>query len=435
MNADVGDRHDERRFDVDDPHREDGLTVGVVVQSDFPTDRQVRPRKIAKAVDSDGETCLVYACENQQERTADDCSYTDVRRFDYFSGRSILDWLHSSFPFNPVWILWLVFSFRRDEVDVVIGGDVRAGLPTAVAATLLGLPAILDLQENNPERQGLLPVESPAHLITRNGRLIRWVEHLCIDLSDEVWVMVEERREDLVLQGIAEGKITVVRNTPLLAEMEPPEPRNSSGTNDTGKTNRTDDTNDSEETLTLVYLGVINELRGLDGIIEALPEIRDEAVSAKVIIRGDGDYRPELERRVDELGLQESVTFVERLELDEIPSFLASGDIGLELKEVNRHHNTTIPNKVFDYMALELPILLSNLRPSRRIVREENCGHVLPTHANPEQIARAVEHMSELDLQQMGENGRNAVLERYNWEQEWQKAAASIVRVSGRNRV
>jgi glycosyltransferase involved in cell wall biosynthesis len=431
MSTDGGDRRDERRFGADDPHHEDSLTVGVVVQSDFPTDRQVRPRKIAKAADSNGWTSVTYARENRRERTADDCSYTNVRRFDYFSGRSMPGWLHSSFPFNPVWILWLVFSFRHDEVDVVVGGDVRAGLPTAVAATLLGLPAILDLQENNPERQGLLPVESPAHLITRNGRLIRWIEHLCIDLSDEVWVMVEERREDLVLQGVAEGKITVVRNTPLLAEMEPPEPRSSFETDDIDETNGTkgtNDTSDSSETLTLVYLGVINELRGLDGIIEALPEIRDEAVSVKVLIRGDGDYRPELERRVNELGLQESVTFVERLELDEIPSFLASGDIGLELKEVNRHHNTTIPNKVFDYMALELPILLSNLRPSRRIVREENCGHVLPTHANPEQIARAVEHMSELDLQQMGENGRNAVLERYNWEQEWQKAQQSIRR-------
>jgi glycosyltransferase involved in cell wall biosynthesis len=127
--------------------------------------------------------------------------------------------------------------------------------------------------------------------------------------------------------------------------------------------------------------------------------------------------------------MQESVTFAGMIDLDDVPSFLASSDIGLILNEINRAHNTTIPNKIFEYMALELPVLVSNLRPLRRIVREEHCGYVLPTHADPEQIAQAVVRMSEMDLQSMGKNGRDAVTERYNWGQEWQKARRSIHRV------
>jgi glycosyltransferase involved in cell wall biosynthesis len=78
--------------------------------------------------------------------------------------------------------------------------------------------------------------------------------------------------------------------------------------------------------------------------------------------------------------------------------------------------NTTIPNKLFDYMAAGLPVLSSDAAPCARILGETGAG-VLFRHGDATALADAIGLLRDFGTRQaMGEAGRSAVRDRYNWE-------------------
>ena len=81
-----------------------------------------------------------------------------------------------------------------------------------------------------------------------------------------------------------------------------------------------------------------------------------------------------------------------------------------------------MPNKLFDYMLMSLPVVVSNFPLYRDVVQTHQCGLTVDP-ARPQEIARAIVYLIEhpREAQQMGANGRRAVLEKYNWEKESQK--------------
>ena len=74
-----------------------------------------------------------------------------------------------------------------------------------------------------------------------------------------------------------------------------------------------------------------------------------------------------------------------------------------------------LPNKLFDYMLSSLPVVASDFPEIRRVVDDAGCG-VLIDPTNPDAIAEAITYLLEHpdEAQRIGENGRKAVLERYN---------------------
>jgi glycosyltransferase involved in cell wall biosynthesis len=78
-----------------------------------------------------------------------------------------------------------------------------------------------------------------------------------------------------------------------------------------------------------------------------------------------------------------------------------------------------MPNKLFEYMMMGLPVIASNFPKWRSIIEDANCG-ILVDPKSPQEIAKAMQWM--LDNQQeafeMGMRGRAAVLQKYNWASE-----------------
>ena len=75
-----------------------------------------------------------------------------------------------------------------------------------------------------------------------------------------------------------------------------------------------------------------------------------------------------------------------------------------------------MPNKLFEYMAAELPIIASNFPLWEEIIEGNECGLTVDP-LNPKEIAEAIEYLLEHpeERHRMGENGREAVSEKYNW--------------------
>ncbi|MCK5613583.1 glycosyltransferase, partial [Candidatus Pacearchaeota archaeon] len=95
---------------------------------------------------------------------------------------------------------------------------------------------------------------------------------------------------------------------------------------------------------------------------------------------------------------------------------------GLVTLHPTQAYRDSYPVKMFEYMAAGIPVIASNFLLWREIVDRNKCG-ICVDPLKPQEIAKAVQwiadHPEEAKL--MGENGRKAVEEKYNWECENKK--------------
>lgn len=78
--------------------------------------------------------------------------------------------------------------------------------------------------------------------------------------------------------------------------------------------------------------------------------------------------------------------------------------------------------KNFEFMAAGLPIICTDFRVWKKIVEEERCGICVAPH-DSEGLASAIQFLLDNPeiATEMGENGRKAVVEKYNWVSEEKK--------------
>lgn len=83
------------------------------------------------------------------------------------------------------------------------------------------------------------------------------------------------------------------------------------------------------------------------------------------------------------------------------------------------NHTDSQPNKMFEYMSAGLPVIASDFPLWRSIIEGNDCGICVDPLA-PAAIAAAIDRLVDdpETARRMGENGRRAVEERYNWANE-----------------
>jgi glycosyltransferase involved in cell wall biosynthesis len=164
------------------------------------------------------------------------------------------------------------------------------------------------------------------------------------------------------------------------------------------------------------YVGGIDEIRGLYEIIKAT-----EKTDIKLILAGNFIAKEQKSRAVKMRGWRnvEYVGYANRKEIKEI--FLRA-IAGLVVLRPLVNYVDSLPVKLFEYMAAGLPVIASNFQLWEDIVEGNNCG-ICVDPLEPKKITEGIEYLMEhpIGAKKMGENGRRAVLEKYNWENESKK--------------
>jgi len=170
----------------------------------------------------------------------------------------------------------------------------------------------------------------------------------------------------------------------------------------------------------LVYVGGISRLRGAVEMIRALECL---TYSEDVWLDLIGRVEPaELEAELRALPGYGRVRFFGWLPWKLAWEHAQSALVGLVLFHAAPNHTNALPNKLFEYMAIGIPVIASNFPLWKEIVEGNNCG-ITVDPLDPKAIAQAVEHLLTHpdEACRMGENGRQAVEEKYNWEREGEK--------------
>jgi glycosyltransferase involved in cell wall biosynthesis len=166
-----------------------------------------------------------------------------------------------------------------------------------------------------------------------------------------------------------------------------------------------------------IYVGGISAERGIHQVLAAMKSM-DKSLNAKLVLAGvcqPASLADELANSAATAGIR----FCGWCARGQVQQLMASARVGIVTFLPLPNHVEAQPNKLFEYMSAGLPVIASDFPLWREIVDTNQCG-LLVDPEEPIEIADAVARLLShpQEAEEMGQRGRQAVLERFNWDRE-----------------
>lgn len=233
--------------------------------------------------------------------------------------------------------------------------------------------------------------------------LARWFYKLALPKCDLVVTLSQEIRDELVNDyGVSEEKIFIL---PLGVDLNlfSPKQKARPSVQETG--------------LRLVYSGAIAPQRGLDTVIQSLSLLRDR-VPVKFIVLGRGPEEEvkRLRRLAQELGVDELIEWKGFVPHEQVPEILNTCHVGLSPLPRLRAYEVSSPAKVVEYLAMGLPVVATDIRAHRKVIRHEENGLLVPPD-DPKALAQALARLyDDQELLSRMASGARESAKPYNWD-------------------
>ena len=175
------------------------------------------------------------------------------------------------------------------------------------------------------------------------------------------------------------------------------------------------------------YIGTITANRNIMGMLDAFQLAKDSGA----IFRLAGDFTVEADRIAAQVHpYWPHVQFEGWVDRGAVANILGSVRAGLLLIKPIPHEMDGLPIKLFEYMAAGVPVIASNFPLWHSILDASGAGLIVDPE-DPHAIASAMRWIIENPSQAaaMGARGRQAVLDRFNWDAEAAKLLAMYDRI------
>ena len=145
--------------------------------------------------------------------------------------------------------------------------------------------------------------------------------------------------------------------------------------------------------MVFLYQGMLAKGRGIEVLLNAF-ESR-QTTDAVIVFMGFGALKEEIEEFASR---NENIFFVPAVSYTEIPLYTGSADVGVNSVEPTcLSYKFSLPNKLFEYIQSEIPVLTNPLPDCVALVNEYKVGRVIPTW-NLESINEVVSDVLKEDL-------------------------------------
>jgi glycosyltransferase involved in cell wall biosynthesis len=384
------------------------LSVCYLFQDEFPWD--VRAEKILRSLAANDIQAHVIA-RNRGRAPRHECLAPNLyaHRLPAIGGSRMTALVNFPAFFSPFWLHASSSAVRSTAANLLLVRDLPLTPTALVVARRHHIPVVMDMAENYPAMMQDTWTFRGATLldrVIRNPRFLRRLEQAVIPRLDGVIVMSELSRRRVERLGAKPESIWVVSNTPPLERV---------GEADVSPEASADSPNPGDGGLELLYVGGLEESRGLDVVVRALPAILRVAPAARFHIAGRGSAESSLQVLAESLGVQDSVIFEGWVAPERIPWLIRSADVCLVPHRVTEHIQTTVPNKIFDYMAQSRPVIVTDAVALREIVESAECGEIVPDGDSSAMATAALRLLDPRVRAKIGAAGRRAVFQRYNW--------------------
>lgn len=389
------------------------MRICKIWDADYPWD--IRVEKVADSLAESGHEVHLVCRNGKRLQRTESTGKFQIHRLPMWP--AFLGPLHDicNFPHpgNPFWWGEIARIVWCHDIELILVRDLPLAIPAGLIGKMFGVPVVLDMAENYPamlEDQRLYTPSSALGRMFRHPSLARLIERVSFPLMSHIVVVVDQSRDRLKAAGVLGQRLTVVTNTPRIDQWNAVQTTRMNPAPELG--------------LHVVYLGNLDGSRGVDIAIKGIAQLKRQGASACLTIIGQGPSRAMLEALVTIEDVADRITIRGRLPFNEVQAAMAESDVGIIPHYGTEAWNTTMPNKLFDYMLWGIPVLVSDIKAVADIVRDVGCGAVFRDR-DPEDFARCLIEMQPAEVRErMGHNGRQAIQQRYNWKVE----AADLVR-------
>ena len=288
--------------------------------------------------------------------------------------------------------------------DIVWANDTDTLLGCWMAARRMHCKLVMDAHELFPEVPEL-----------RHKPLVR-----CVWATLERWLMPHCDTRLTVCNSIAEHyrktlgiSMTVVRNLPDAEQV------NTSGPKETDPSADFHLSFLSSQFSLLLYQGAVNLGRGVDWAIDALEYLPH----CCLVVAGDGDLLEQMRHYAQQKTWSDHIVFTGRLEPPQLAQLTHKAAVGLVmLEDMGLSYRYALPNRIGDFVAAGVPMVVSDLPEMARVVRTYHVGEVME-EPGPKALAECIDKVlgrswSDADFAEARRD--------MNWENEKIKLLESI---------
>ena len=152
----------------------------------------------------------------------------------------------------------------------------------------------------------------------------------------------------------------------------------------------------------IMNIGNLVEVKGQEHLVRAFKIVKGKVNNAKLLIIGDGGLKNHLNRIIKELNLENSVFLLGTVKHEKIPSYLALADV-----YVQPSLSEGVPNSVLEALAMEKPVVATNVGGIPEILNEEDAELVKP---------KDVSLLAESIIKRVTKKRRRKI-KKYSWEE------------------
>lgn len=169
----------------------------------------------------------------------------------------------------------------------------------------------------------------------------------------------------------------------------------------------------SADTVIVLHQGQMRKYRGCELLVDAMQAV-DNAV---LVFLGNGPRRQMLGSLARKMGLTGRIFFHDAVPPDQLLEYTASADVGVTLLEdVCLNHHMALPNKLFEYLAADIPVIGSDLPEIRKVVVGHDVGIVINPMRQTNIIGALHQATSSHDSRQLWRRNIPSVFKAYNAE-------------------
>lgn len=244
------------------------------------------------------------------------------------------------------------------------------------------------------------------------SKIVAYLEKLGIRFTDNLFLVDKCRYENI--KGASIKNLDIVYNSP-------PDLFNQTINN-----YKNDKGNTDKKKITLFYAGSLHRSRGLFYIIKAIRDMEN----IKLKIAGSGPLRDFIMEIARE---RNNVEYLGFLNYDEVIKQEINSDILFAFYNPKLPNSRLAsPNKLFEAMMCQKPIIINSKIAAASIVKKENCG-IIVNYGNVSELKEALKVLSiDSNLREkLGKNGRKAYEKTYSWKMMKKKLLQAYLRTKG----
>jgi glycosyltransferase involved in cell wall biosynthesis len=246
--------------------------------------------------------------------------------------------------------------FTPADIVVTVTPPLESAFFGWLLAKVKRVPFVLDLEDLWPD--------SIITMGFHNKPVIRWLrflERFLYRHSDHIMAVAGEMKEYLLKQGVPASKIDLIplgANIPVLTgDREALRAKWGFG----------------KDEIVAVYVGAHGPANALETLLRAAVELKGTP-GIRIVLFGDGSDKPRLQKLYLALELRGNLTLADPVPPEQVPEILQAADIGIASLKDTETFKTVRPNKIYEYMAVGLPIICCIDGEARKIVAEAGAG-------------------------------------------------------------